>query len=235
VSNVGSLENLVTSELVYMEDEPTLDLFDVRYVEGELLYYTRDESVAVRRRRVITFAMLPALVDARVKDTGVRWQRAVVALGLVLCLVRRLSAWLTAEDLRFRVVFVQDDKGQSPLEAERGLCELLLREWRERGTAEVLTAPGLDSVLSEAAASTKRSRVDVLLVDAARHGAQGPHDTREADARVGLQLVDLSGPSPHVRILGSKTATRAPPEGPPPESPWESWTGTTLELARSLL
>ncbi|MCY1014942.1 hypothetical protein [Pyxidicoccus sp. MSG2] len=233
VSNVGSLENLVTSELVYMEDEPTLDLFDVRYVEGELLYYTRDESVAVRRRRVITFALLPGLVDARVKDAGVRWQRAVVALGQVLCLVRRLSTWLTAEDLRFRVVFVQDDKGQSPLEAERGLCELLLREWRERGTAEVLTAPDLATLLSEASASTKRSRVDVLLVDAAR---QGSHDTLEADARVGLQVVDLSGPSPHVRVLGGKAVAReGPTEGTPPESPWEAWTGTTLELARSLL
>ncbi|WP_163997172.1 hypothetical protein [Pyxidicoccus caerfyrddinensis] len=232
VSNVGSLENLVTSELVYMEDEPTLDLFDVRYVEGELLYYTRDESVAVRRRRVITFALLPGLVDARVKDAGVRWQRAVVLLGQVLCLVRRLSTWLTAEDLRFRVVFVQDDKGQSPLEAERGLCELLLREWRERGTAEVLTAADLDAVLSEASAATKRSRVDVLLVDAARRAS---HDTLEPDARVGLQVVDLSGPSPYVRVLGGKAGVPGPTEGTPPESPWEAWTGATLELARSLL
>jgi len=226
VSNVGSLENLVTSELVYMEDEPTLDLFDVRYVEGELLYYTRDESVAVRRRRVVTFALLPELADARVKDSGVRWQRAVVALGLVLCLVRRLSVWLTAEDLRFRVVFLQDDKGQFPLEAERGLCELLLREWLERGTAEVLTAPDLASLLAEATTSTKRARVDVLLVDAAR---QASHDALEADARIGLHVLDLSAPSPRVRLVGSKAGM----EGL--ESPWEAWTGAALELARALL
>jgi hypothetical protein len=223
---VGSLENLVTSELVYMEDEPTLDLFDVRYVEGELLYYTRDESVAVRRRRVVTFALLPELADARVKDAGVRWQRAVMALGLVLCLVRRLSVWLTAEDLRFRVVFLQDDKGQFPLEAERGLCELLLREWLERGTAEVLTAPDLASLLAEATTSTKRARVDVLLVDAAR---QASHDALEADARIGLHVLDLSAPSPRVRLLGSKAGM----EGL--ESPWEAWTGAALELARALL
>ncbi|NPC87279.1 hypothetical protein HPC49_55035, partial [Pyxidicoccus fallax] len=179
---------------------PTLDLFDVRYVEGELLYYTRDESLAVRRRRVITFALMPDLADARVKDAGVRWQRGVTALGLVLCLVRRLSAWLTAEDLRFRVIFVQDAKGLAPLEAERGLCELLLREWRARGTAEVLTAPDVDAVLSEASAATKRARVDVLLLDAARQGA---HDAMKADPRVGLHLLDLSGPGPRVRILGS--------------------------------
>jgi hypothetical protein len=235
VSNVGSLENLVTSELVYMEDEPSLDLFDVRYVEGELLYYTRDESLAVRRRRVITFALLPGLADARVKDAGVRWQRAVVALGLVLCLVRRLSAWLTAEDLRFRVVFVQDDRGLSPLEAERGLCELLLREWRARGTVEVLTAPDLEAVLSEASAGTKRARVDVLLLDTARQGA---HDALEANARLGLHLLDLSGPAPRVRVLKSKAGARGPSEDAPTGpagTPWDAWTGAALELARSLL
>src|SRR5690349_22712781 len=84
VSNVGSLENLVTSELVYMEDDAGLDLFDMRYVEGELLYYTRDESLVVRRRRRVTFALLPGLTEARVKDAGLRWQRGVLVLGLVL-------------------------------------------------------------------------------------------------------------------------------------------------------
>ena len=228
VSNVGSLENLVTSELVYMEDDPGLDLFDVRYVEGELLYYTRDESLAVRRRRVITFALLPGLADARVKDAGVRWQRAVVALGLVLCLVRRLSVWLGDEDLRFRVVFIHPGPGPGPLDAERGLCELLLREWRERGTAEVLTAPGLVDVLVDAEEASKRARVDVLLLDAGRE------DTLEPDARVGLHLLDLSGPSP--RVDSVRAGARAPSHRTEaPESPWESWTGATLELARALL
>ncbi|MCP3142630.1 hypothetical protein [Pyxidicoccus xibeiensis] len=226
VSNVGSLENLVTSELVYMEDEPDLDLFDVRYVEGELLYYTRDESVAVRRRHVVTFVLLPGLADARVKDAGLRWQRAVVALGLVLCLVRRLSAWLGHEDLRFRVVFPQDATGALPLEAERGLCELLLREWRARGTAEVLTSPDLDTVLAGAATDTKRARVDVLLLDAS---PPGTHAALEPEARVGLHLLDLSRPGPRVARAGVE------PREAPSESPWEAWTGVTLELARGLL
>ncbi|AEI66341.1 hypothetical protein [Corallococcus macrosporus] len=226
VSNVGSLENLVTSELVYMEDEPDLDLFDVRYVEGELLYYTRDESISVRRRRVITFVLPPDLVDARVKDAGVRWQRVVVALGLLLCLVRRLSQWLGSEELHFRAVFLHAPGADAPpLDAERGLCELLLREWRARGTAEVLTAASLEEVLDTAAAATKRARVDVVLLDAGRHVVAS---LPPVDARVALHLLDLGGPVPSLRGAHDRREVLD-------SRPWDAWMGVTLELAQGLL
>ncbi len=238
VSNVGNLENLVTSELVYMEDEPNLDLFDVRYVEGELLYYTRDESITVRRRRVITFVLPPGLVDARVKDAGVRWQRVVVALGLLLCLVRRLSLWLGSEELHFRAVFLRADDGAAPLEAERGLCELLLREWRARGTAEVITAATLEEVLADAEERTKRARVDVVILDASRQVEPLSHSP---GPRVGLHVLDLGAPSPSVRALRDRrevldSRKSEPSEGGPRAGePWEAWLGVTLELAQGLL
>ncbi len=98
IATVGSLENLVTSELIYMEqgDDPDLrpDLFDVRFVEGELLYYARDESVAVRRKRTLVLVFDPSLVRARVLDAREHYQRLVWALGSVTALVRKLSEWL---------------------------------------------------------------------------------------------------------------------------------------------
>ena len=214
VSNVGSLENLVTSELVYMDDDAGLDLFDMRYVEGELLYYTRDESLVVRRRRVVTFALLPGLTQARVKDAGLRWQRGVLVLGLVLSLVRRLSVWLGEQELRFRVVVVGEG-----LEAERGLCELLLREWLARGTAEVTTAARLETVLAQAAEDAKRARTDVLLL--------GGHDAPPVHARVGITLLDVTHPVPR------STPSSSP--GPPGEDLWATWRSVTLELSRGLL
>ena len=36
LTNAGSPENLVASELVYMDDGSDIDLFDVRFAEGEL-------------------------------------------------------------------------------------------------------------------------------------------------------------------------------------------------------
>jgi hypothetical protein len=60
MSTRGVLENIVRSEVAYVgvgadldaAGRPTgPDLFDVRFVEGELLYYTRDESPLLERRR----------------------------------------------------------------------------------------------------------------------------------------------------------------------------------------
>jgi len=51
LSTHGSIENLVRSELVYLEDSPEVDLFSLRFVENELLYYTRDEGQLQRAQR----------------------------------------------------------------------------------------------------------------------------------------------------------------------------------------
>ena len=56
LSNRGRFENLVRSEVGYVDEGRELmgggiDLFDVRYAQGELLFYTRDESPLFDRRR----------------------------------------------------------------------------------------------------------------------------------------------------------------------------------------
>jgi vWA domain found in the FtsH ternary systems/N-terminal helical region fused to the FtsH ternary system vWA domain len=126
MSTSGTLENLVTSELIYMEEsadqgegpaapllapgdvEGQVDLFDLRYVEGELLYYTRDEAIYVRSHRVVTFVLPPELTDARVKDPELEWQRLILVCGLILCVTRRLSDWLSDQALLVRVVLIAD-------------------------------------------------------------------------------------------------------------------------------
>ena len=145
MSTAGSLENLVTSELIYM-DAPSadgqrspVDLFDMRYVEGELLYYTRDEAIFVRQRRVVVFLLGDELTATRVKDPSLPWQRIVLVLGLLLATVKKLTELLGTESLFFRVAFVRDEGYlSSKMKAERELCELALREWRDKGMAEVI-------------------------------------------------------------------------------------------------
>ena len=44
ISNRGSVENLLRSELLYTEVDEEVDLFEVRYLERELLYYQRDSN-----------------------------------------------------------------------------------------------------------------------------------------------------------------------------------------------
>jgi hypothetical protein len=174
VATYGSIENIVTSELIYMDqsqgrDRP-LDLFDVRYAEGELLYYTRDEAILLRHRRCVTFLFAGDLVDARLKDPSLDWQRIVALVGMVAAVVEKLDRELGAEALVFRVVFVLGEDRPSPLKAERELCTLLFREWHDKGMLNVVEST-LKAEAVVLAAETKRSLVETVFC-ACDDGAQ---------------------------------------------------------------
>ena len=132
ITTHGSPENLVASELVYMENGPHMDLFDVRYAEGELLYYTRDEAIHVRERRAIHVWLASDLVQARVKDPGLPYQRLVVALGALVTVLERVITWAGSADLRICVA-VPD----AALEPEARLVELVLKTWVDAGVLSV--------------------------------------------------------------------------------------------------
>lgn len=57
----GRFENLVRSEVAYVDEGraelESIDLFDVRFAQGELLFYTRDESPLLDQRRRVTLAI----------------------------------------------------------------------------------------------------------------------------------------------------------------------------------
>src|SRR5205823_4648221 len=93
----------------------------LRYVEGELLFYTRDDSVFRRHRHVIGIALGPDLDDARVKDRELPWQRLVLALGLVVAAVRWLTDQLGDQALTIHVAFPP-----KLLAEERAILSLLL-------------------------------------------------------------------------------------------------------------
>lgn len=232
VSTSGSLENLVTSELIYMDRGASrdVDLFDLRYVEGELLYYTRDESVFLRNRRVFTFVLRPELAQARFKDPGSRWQRLVIALGLLLCLVRRLSDWLSEEALLFRVVFL----GDGALSAERELCALLFREWIVKGAAEIAEARGLEDALGDAAARARTAESDVLVLGM----GTARKEALQRDPRVQVHELDVASAAPVLRAVGAGASSgepQAPASAAVSASTWDSWLAVLAELAQRLV
>lgn len=198
ISTVGSLENLVTSELIYMEqgDAPDLrpDLFDIRFVEGELLYYARDESVAVRKKRALVFVFDPSLMRARVKDPGEAYQRLVWLEGAVAALVRKLSEWLNTEALTFELKFSFEGDDAALVE-EEGVLSLLLREYRERGAVEVLRTDSTLAAITQAR-ETHRGRARVIyFTTKLRAGLEGD---AAPDA-----IVDVSDARPRVHWLSA--------------------------------
>lgn len=212
----ANIENLVSSELVYMEDNEVVDLFTLRYVEGELLFYTRDDSVFRRHRHVITVALGPDLDDARVKDPDVPWQRLVLALGMLVASIRWLTEQLGHEALSIRVAFPP-----KLLAEERELLALLLEGEIQQGIVTLVEESW--DVAVEGAAATTRAISDLVVV------SLGPTPPLPKGQRA-LHL-SLGASAPMVYELAPRRG--ATPE--PNPDVWSEWSETTEDLLRWLV
>jgi hypothetical protein len=140
ISTKGSIESLLHSQLVYLERGVRPDLFDVKFVRDELLYYSRDENQFLRRRTTLLVVLTPDIVRARTKDASLPYQRIVLAVGLVVALAGKLREWLSDETLQTHVLLLLED-GSQPLADENALLELLLAEEIEHGAARIENLP----------------------------------------------------------------------------------------------
>lgn len=175
ISNRGSVESLLHSQLAFMETEESPDLFDVKFIRDELFYYARDENQFLRRRRTFVFVMQPSLAEARFKDVSLPCQRIVLAQALVVTVVRRLADWLSQDWLRFRILFPKPADAW-PLAEEAELMTTLLAQWRGQGSASVICPGASDAevgaikngaaVLEACERWARSSQVQVLEVGA---------------------------------------------------------------------
>jgi hypothetical protein len=237
VSTAGSIENLVCSELVYMDNvgrSKDVDLFDVRYAEGELLYYTRDDNVFVRRRRAFSVILASDLPAARFSDAGLPWQRLVLTFGLIYSLIQRFSEWLSDEALEFEICFVVDDAGRNPLSEELELCRLLLNEWIEKGVVSIEQS-NFDAAKERALVRSKRAVVDMMLITT--DGSQLPQvfSDRTFLQKVRSSLLDISAATPRlVKLTGAKGALSDEPLSGERDA-WPAWLAATSSVAKALI
>lgn len=133
ISNKGTIESLLRSELAYLEDDDQRpDLFDIKYVRDELLYYSRDENQFLRRRLSFVFLFDPALASARFKDSELPVQRIILLMALLVAIVRKLQEWMGDDAIVFELLFIENGNGKE-LDDERTLFETLFREEIDNG------------------------------------------------------------------------------------------------------
>lgn len=150
ISNAGAIENMVTSELAYMEDEGSkdMDMFDLRWAEGELLYYSRDEGAFHRERRMMQILVDPML--ATVSGTA----RSLV-LGKLVSILNRTVELLGEYELRIQVLFPvpkHTDKSATVLmRIEMEVFELLVQDLVQRGVLTVSRDMPLEAGTKQAA------------------------------------------------------------------------------------
>jgi len=216
-ATTGNIENLVTSELVYMEDGEPIDLFSLRYVEGELLHYTRDDSVFRRHRHLIGIALAADLDDARVKDRDLPWQRLILALGLVVAAIRWLVEQLGDQALTVHLAFPP-----RLLAEERQIVSLLLEGEIAHGTVVVAEQVWNETVaLAAGAAGTAIS--DLVVVSLG--------DKPELPKGLRALHVDLAGVAPVVVELAPRPGAIPVPG----LDPWIEWCEGAEDLLRWLV
>lgn len=91
LSTQGRFENLVRTEVAYVHEGADflggIDLFDVRFAQGELLYYTRDESPLYDQHRRLTL-----VIDAPAEQRHKHPELAAQTLVLVNAAALRLQS-----------------------------------------------------------------------------------------------------------------------------------------------
>ncbi len=204
------------SQLAYMEPDERPDLFDVKFLRDELLYYSRDENQFLRRRRTFVFVLYPDLTATRFKDPDLQYHRGVLQLALLTTAVKRLTEWLSADALTFEMLFV-DEGDEAPLAAERALLQTLLREPIVNGTVR-LEGVSLDGVAAHCADRARRSQCNALVVAV---------DPPAAEARdVEFRALRIDGPRPG---LTGGDAEEAAPEAEEALDAWAATLGRLLQ------
>lgn len=144
LTNRGSFENLVMSELAYM-DEGTdeVSLFNLRFVENELLFYYRDSGNLRRKRRTIHFIFdLGDLITT--KAIGYDYQYSVLLHGLALRFIDDLFALFELDSLRFRFHHLVSPGNAEFLEGERGLLKTVLADYLRHGWVDFSSSSALN-------------------------------------------------------------------------------------------
>ena len=200
-----------------MDDGEPIDLFSLRYVEGELLHYTRDDSVLHRQRHRIGVVLGADLDGARVKDRDLPWQRLILALGLVVAAIRWLTEQLGDQALTVHVAFPP-----RLLAEERQVAALLLEGEVARGTAAIVEQPW-DEALALAVTAAGSAISDLVVVSL---GA-----TPELPTGLRVLHVDLAGATPVIRELAPHRGARAALG----LDPWLAWCEGAEDLLRWLI
>ncbi len=223
ISNRGSIESLLHSQLAFMEPGERPDMFDIKFLRDELLYYSRDENQFLRRRRTFLFAFAPDLSAARIKDPDVPWQRIVLLLGLLRVAVERLTDWLGEEALRFEFVFLEPNRklpsAPPTLQAERELLEILFRERIADKTVELQERESLEDFLEYAGRQARRSSCNAVILSANSRPAECEQ------ARISQLRLNAEVPAISIDNMGWTV-----PKG---EAPLEKWSATLIRLLQA--
>lgn len=218
LSNRGTMESLLHSQLAFMDDAESPDLFDLKLVRDELLYFARDENTFYRRRKLIVVSLDDSLDNERVKDPQLTWQRLSMLNGILLAGVKTLQNWLSDHALQWIIALPENP---SSLSEEQELFRTVFTDEIEHQTVQIIREP--QALLSRRIQQAHRSsEVHLLFVgsgDAAATSPATPDPPPPFDSQSRLLL----GKRPLLEIDGALVEFDV-------EHDHEAWRRTAVEL-----
>jgi hypothetical protein len=213
LANRGSIENLVRTELAYIDDASPIDLFTMRYLEGELLYYTRDDAQLLRRSRT-THVALDLTHAHHIQYPGHPAQLSLLLRALTARLIDDLFTLFSSDSLRV-VLRLHDRRAAEAADL-----------WRIR-FSDAIARGDLEVVIDDASPIPSDADADSLGLCAQRLVTPGRLTTliwisaasplsplqAAALARDGLHLLHLQLPAP------PPPAPTSDADAPPPLNP----------------
>lgn len=119
LTNRGSFENMVRSELVYMESGKQISMFDLRFVENELLFYMRNDGVMRRKRRFI-HVLLDLDVAFNYKSPGYEYPFSTLTQGIIARLTHDLLEIFEEDAITIQIHYLfKPPKSMTPDTAQR--------------------------------------------------------------------------------------------------------------------
>jgi hypothetical protein len=152
MSTQGTFENLVRSEVAYVGEGSSVDvdgdgvvsrgpdLFDLRFVEGELLYYTRDESPLLEQRRALCFVVVDV---ERLRHKPISLPTQTLVLVLACCLRAHQDLTEALGPLAVHTTIALAGRDAAVVDEERGLLATsLMADIAHRRVAQLEASDG---------------------------------------------------------------------------------------------
>ena len=148
ISNRGAIESLLRSELVYMNDPREtvheIDLFEVKYLERELLYYVRDDAQMLRMRRQV-FIVIDLGVYFSFKEPELNHQYGLYAMAIAVSIIHHLKQVFVTDVLRVELCFVSS--GSRTFAEENDLLSVILADDLVRDMVKIRVINSIDTQL----------------------------------------------------------------------------------------
>lgn len=129
LTNKGPIENMVASEMMFLEEQVGhLNLFDLRFLEQQQLYFMRDSGTLKRKRRKIHFIFdMDRLFEQ--KSRGYEWQFSILSQGICYRLLEDFFTIFEADAVIAELHYIAGNCSSDFIHGEVNIMKLLLKDY----------------------------------------------------------------------------------------------------------